>query len=172
MTTPTATDRLAFRELDAADVPALAAIMQDAAAMVAYEGPFSDDEVHGWLARQRERYAHDGFGLWAVTRTDTGQMIGQCGLTWQDVEEERVLEVGYLFRRDQWHRGYASQAALACRDYAFAALGAPVVHAIVRDTNLASMNVAIRIGMTARRRFVKHYRGVNMAHIDFAVNRS
>jgi RimJ/RimL family protein N-acetyltransferase len=171
MTTPAPTVRLAFRELTDADLPALAAILRDPVAMKAYERAFTDEEVRGWLENQRRRYAHDGHGLWAVVRRDTGDVIGDCGLTWQDVSNDRVLEVGYHFLRAQWHRGFAAEAALACRDHAFTSLGAPAVHAIVRDTNLASMNVAIRCGMTARHRFVKHYRGVDMPHIDFAVYR-
>jgi len=172
MAVPPPTSRLRFRELGSGDLPALAAILQDPVAMVAYEGPFSDAEVGDWLDHQRERYARDGHGLWAVLLRGSGEFVGQCGLTWQDVDGERVLEVGYHLLRAQWHHGYASEAARACCDHAFTVLGAPVVHAIVRDTNLASMNVAIRCGMTARRSFVKHYRGIDMAHIDFAVRRT
>lgn len=165
------TSRLALRELTADDLPALRAILQDAETMTAYEGPFDDSEVDDWLARMRARYAEDGFGLWAVVLRRSGEVIGQCGLTWQRISGERVLEVGYLFRRSHWHRGYATEAAAACRDYAFEALGAERVYAQVRDTNLPSMNVAIRLGMTVRSRFVKHYRGVDMPHLAFAVDR-
>jgi len=169
---PSPTSRLVFRELVPDDLPALSAMLQDPAVMVAYEGPFSDAEVQGWLDRQRELYATVGHGLWALTLAKTGEFVGECGLTWQDVEGDRVLEVGYHLLAAQWHRGFATEAARACRDHAFAVLDAPAVHAIVRDTNLASMNVAIRCGMTARRRFVKHYRGIDMPHIDFAVSHS
>lgn len=166
------TERLRLRELTADDLPALRAILQDAETMTAYEGPFDDAEVDDWLARMRDRYAEDGFGLWAVVLRESGEMIGQCGLTWQWIDEERVLEVGYLFQRAHWHRGYATEAAAACRDYAFETLGAERVYAQVRDTNLPSMNVAIRLGMTVRSRFVKHYRGVDMPHLAFAVDRT
>ena len=87
--------------------------------MYAYEGALSDDEAQAWLDRQMERYARDGFGLWAVVLKETGAMIGQCGLTYQDADGVRVVEVGYLFRRSFWHRGYATEAARVCRDYAF-----------------------------------------------------
>jgi len=139
--------------------------------MTAYEGPFSDQEVGAWLDRQLDNYRRDGHGLWAVVLAGTGEMIGQCGITRQRVEDEPVLEVGYLFNRQHWHQGYATEAARACRDWAFSALGAPRVYAIVRDTNLASMNVAIRLGMTVRTSFVKHFRGVDMPHFAFAVDR-
>lgn len=165
------TDRLTLRELTAEDLPALRAILQDPETMTAYEGAFSDAEVDAWLHRMLERYA-EGRGLLAVELTETGQVIGQCGITWQHIADERVQEVGYLFNRAHWHRGYATEAAAACRDYAFASLGADRVYAQVRDTNIASMNVAIRLGMTVRARFVKHYRGIDMPHLAFAVDRA
>lgn len=164
------TARLVMDEMTDADLPALRAILQDPAAMVAYEGAFSKAETAAWLRRMRQRYADDGFGLWAVRRN--GEMIGQCGITRQPIEDDEVLEVGYLFRRDQWHRGFALEAATAARDWAFETLDAPAVWAKIRDTNLASMNVAIRLGMTVRRRFVTRYRGVDMPHLGFAIDRA
>ena len=56
------------------------------------------------------------------------------------------LEVGYLFNRAFWRHGYATEAAAAIRDRAFTDLAASEIWAQVRDTNLASMNVAIRLG--------------------------
>lgn len=166
-----ATQRLTLRRMHNTDLADLSAILQDAETMVAYEGPFSDAEVRGWLERMQERDRTDGFSMWAVQLEGVGPMIGQCGVTWQSIGDERVIEVGYLFNRAHWHRGYATEAARACRDWAFRELDTDRVHSIIRDTNLASMNVAIRNGMTVRRRFVKHYRGVDMPHFDFAIDR-
>lgn len=139
--------------------------------MVAYEGPFEDDEVQAWLSRQQARYDDDGFGLWAVERRADDEVIGQCGLTRQSGSGEDVIEVGYLFRTDAWGRGYATEAASGCVQHAFDTMQTDAVHAQIRDTNLASMNVAIRLGMTVRGRFVKNYRGVVMPHLDFAISR-
>lgn len=164
------TSRLQLRELTEQDLPALSAIMQDAETMTAYEGAFDDAMVRAWLERNLTRYRTDGFGLWAVELKETGEVIGQCGLTVQHILDADVVEVGYLFNRRFWHRGFAVEAATACRDHAFTQLGVPRVWAQVRDTNLASMNVAIRLGMTVRGRFVKHYRGVDMPHLAFAVD--
>lgn len=97
-------------------------------------------------------------------------MIGQCSLSWQDADlGEPVLEVGYLFKRKHWRRGYAAEAARACRDYAFNVLHAPQVYSIIRDTNAASQNVAKRNGMTLTSCFTKHYRGVDMPHLAYSV---
>ena len=165
------TQRLALRELTQEDFGALCKIMQDEETMYAYEGAFTDGEVQEWLDRQLTRYEKYGFGLWAVLLKETGELIGQCGLTMQPWKEQEVLEVGYLFRRDCWHKGYATEAAVACREYAFNVLNADEVCSIIRDTNLASQGVAKRNGMTPGDTWVKHYRGVDMPHIRYVVKK-
>jgi [ribosomal protein S5]-alanine N-acetyltransferase len=165
------TERLLLREMTEADYDALAAILQDAQTMYAYEGAFTDTETREWLDRQLIRYREDGFGLWAVILKETGEMIGQMGITMQPVEDEQLPEIGYLFNRAYWHKGYAAEAATACRCYAFDVLRIPEIYSIIRDTNIPSMNVAIRNGMTIRKRFVKHYRGVDMPHFLFGVRK-
>ena len=165
------TQRLLLREMTQVDYFALAEILQDRVAMFAYEHAFSDEETQTWLDRMRERYAKDGFGLWAVVCKETGEMIGQCGLTWQNYEGERVLEIGYLFQRKHWKKGYAIEAARACKHYAFETLHVNEVFSIIRDNNVASMNVAIRNGMTIRGTFIKHYYGIDMPHFAFSVRK-
>ena len=164
-------ERLFLRPLAQADYADLAEILQNPEVMVAYEGPFDDGEVQAWLDRQLSRYAQDSIGLWAVIEKDTASFAGQCGLTWQDVEGERVLEIGYLFKQSHWHKGYATEAAVACKRYAFDVLDAPEVCSIIRDTNDASRRVALRNGMQPVRHFTKHYRGVDMPHTVFAITR-
>jgi len=161
------TSRLILRKMTLDDLPDLASMLEDAQAMFAYEGPFSDDEVRAWLDWQFANYQEFGFGLWAVILD--AQMIGQCGITWQNIDGMRRPEIGYHIKRAFWHQGYATEAAAACRDYAFDELGMDEIFCQIRDTNIASMNVAIRIGMTIRSRFVKTYRGVVMPHYAFSV---
>ena len=158
------TERLYLREMGQSDFTSLCKIMQDQETMYAYEGAFSYSEVQEWLDRQIRRYQKWGFGLWAVILKETGGMIGQCGLTMQPWKEEEVLEIGYLFNRRFWHKGYAVEAARACKQYAFETLNAKEVCSIIRDTNIASQNVAIRNGMTMTDSWTKHYRGVDMPH--------
>ena len=165
------TERLVLREMVPGDFDALCRTLRDAEAMRAYEGAFSDAEVRAWLDRQLARYRDDGIGLWAVELKEIGKFIGQCGLTWQDFDGGRVMEVGYLFERAFWHNGYATEAARACRDHAFDVLGADEVFSIVRDTNEASLAVAHRNGMRQCGALVKHYRGVRMPHLVLSVTR-
>lgn len=165
------TERLYLRELRQADSDSLRKILQDEQTMYAYEGAFDDKEVQNWLDKQIENYRRDGFGLWAVILKETDEMIGQCGLTWQDFAGQKVLEIGYLFQRAFWHNGYAIEAAKACKTYAFENLQAEEVFSIIRDTNTASQKVAERNGMTRSGEFVKHYRGAAMPHYVYSVQK-
>jgi len=162
------TQRLILREMMQGDYPALAAILQDEQTMYAYEGAFTQSETQAWLDKNLARYRDDGIGLWAVILKDGGSMIGQAGLTWQEVNGRRVAEVGYIFNHVYWGEGYAIEAAIACKEYGFSRLGLNEIYSTIRDTNIASMNVAIRNGMLIRERFIKHYRGIDMPHYAFS----
>lgn len=165
------TERLYLREMNQNDFDSLCKILQDEEVMYAYEGAFSDDEVQEWLDRQIARYQKWGFGLWVAILKDSDQMIGQCGLTMQPWKDNEVLEIGYLFQRGYWHKGYATEAAMACKKYAFEILNADEVCSIIRDTNIPSQNVAIRNGMVKTDCWTKHYKGVDMPHFRYvAVN--
>ena len=165
------TERLVLRRLTPADYGALCAMLQDPQVMYAYEGAFDAQQVRDWLERQLARYAEPGLGWNGVLLKSSGALIGQCGLTWQQIPQGRVLEVGYMFCKEHWHRGYAAEAAAACRRYAFEVLGAEEVYSIIRDTNAPSRAVAVRGGMQWAGRFVKHYRGVDMPHDIYVLRR-
>lgn len=163
------TERLYLREMNQDDFDALCKILQDEEVMYAYEGAFSNDEVQEWLDRQIARYQIWGFGLWAVILKETDEMIGQCGLTMQPWKDEEVLEIGYLFQRRYWHKGYATEAAAACKQYAFETLDADEVCSIIRDTNIPSQNVARRNDMVKTDCRIKLYKGVDMPHYRYIV---
>ena len=165
------TERLYLREMNPSDFESLCKILQDEDAMYAYEGAFSDSEVQEWLDRQISRYQKWNFGLWAVILKETDEMIGQCGLTMQPWKEDEVLEIGYLFERQYWHNGYATEATIACKKYAFEKLDADEVCSIIRDSNIASQKVALRNGMIKMDTWTKHYKGVDMPHYRYVVYR-
>ena len=88
----------------------------------------------------------------------------------RNIIEGRVRK-SVLFRKEFWHKGFATEAAIACKEYAFQELNFDEVYSIIRDSNVASQNVARRNGMVEVDTLVKHYRGVEMPHIVFRVSR-
>lgn len=98
-------------------------------------------------------------------------MIGQCGITMQEYKTAQVPEIGYLLAHKYWHKGYAVEAATACREYGFNTLKFDELYSIIRDTNIASQKVALRNGMNPIDSIVKHYRGVDMPHLVYCVRK-
>ena len=165
------TERLHLREMTRDDFPLLCKHLQDADVMYAYEHAFSDAEIWEGIETQFRRYEKDGFGVMSVILKESGELIGQCGLSMQPCEDEELLEIGYIFQKKYWHKGYATEAAIACREYAFIELDADEVFSLIRATNIASQNVAKRNGMSIRREYIKHYCGIDMPHYVFSVRK-
>ena len=167
------TERLLIREMQQSDFDALCRILCDEEVMrAAYESAFSPDEAQNWLNRHLKRYEDYGFGLWAVVLKETNEMIGQCGLTLQQWKEKELLEIGYLFQKAYWHRGYAAEAAIACREYAFTVLDADSVCSMIRDTHIASQNVAVRNGMKIIDKAAKNFRNTEMNFFLYSAERT
>ena len=166
------TARLVLREMTMDDLPAMRAIVQDEQTMYAWGHAWSEEDTVAGLEKQIRAYQEDGYGRWAVVLKETGAVIGMCGLLWWETDKEKVPEIGYLFNRAYWHNGYAAEAAVACKKYAFDVLGFDEVFSLIKDNNYPSMNVAIRMGMFVRGRYIKHYRGVDMPHYIFSARKS
>ena len=141
------TERLFLREMTMDDFDALYAVLSDAEIMQHYPYTFDEERVRSWIERNMDRYKEDGFGLWAVCLKDTGEMIGDCGLTLQNIDGQMLPEIGYHIRRDQQRKGYAKEAAAAVRDWAFQNTEYPALYSYCKYTNVGSFKTAESIGM-------------------------
>ena len=141
------TERLILREMDHNDYDALYAVLADSDIMEHYPYTFDEARVRSWIARNIERYQTDGFGLWAVVLKETGEMIGDCGITMQLIHGTMQPEVGYHIRADQQRKGYASEAAAGCIRWAFANHDFSAVYSYMRYTNIPSQRTAMKNGM-------------------------
>lgn len=142
------TERLILRTMKSEDHSALAKVLCDEAAMIHYPKAFSEKQVHEWIARNQLRYEQDGHGLWTVVLKATNEIMGDCGLTYQRVDGVDELEIGYHIIPRYWKQGFATEAAAACRDYAFNTLNANRVISWTNPSNLASRKVSEKNGMT------------------------
>ena len=92
------TKRLLLREMNPDDDQALFLVFGDLETMRHYPYIFDGQHVRDLIERNRNRYEEKGFGLWAVCLKDTGEVIGDCGLTLQNIEGEILPEIGYHIR--------------------------------------------------------------------------
>jgi RimJ/RimL family protein N-acetyltransferase len=142
------TERLTFRRLSKADADWWMGYINDAIAirfMPFTQGSRADCEA--MIKRSLDRYDQDGSGLHALVTTD-GTLVGQCGLLTQEVDGVAELEVGYHLHPAHWGNGYASEAAIACKAFAFAEGLVPSVISLIDPGNALSQAVARRNGMT------------------------
>lgn len=161
------TPRLVLREFSASDADALSLVLSDPEAMRFYPAPFDRGGVEEWIARNLRRYAEDGFGLWAMVLRASGEMVGDCGLTLQNIESTNEIEIGYHVRRDLWGQGFATEATRACRDYGFARLPVNRLISLIRPLNLQSRRVAEKNGMTVWKEIVWR----NLPHLVYRIER-
>ena len=141
------TERLFLREMTEADYDALYAVLADREIMAHYPYVFDEARVRAWIERNRNRYKDNGFGLWAVCLKETGEMIGDCGLTLQPIDGNMLPEIGYHIRRDCQRKGYAREAAAAVRDWAFTHTPYDALYSYCKYTNVPSFRTAEAIGM-------------------------
>jgi nicotinamidase-related amidase/RimJ/RimL family protein N-acetyltransferase len=112
-----------------------------------YRAAFNGQHVNDWIERNMNRYRKDGFGLWAVCLKETGELIGDCGLTLQNIHGEILPEIGYHIRRDCQRKGYTGEAAKAVCSWAFRNTDYRALYSCCKYTNVPSVKTAESIGM-------------------------
>lgn len=132
----------------AEDFDLIRSLLSDPVVMRYYPHPKSHDEVRRWIESTLRSYAEHGHALWILELRESGEFIGDCGLTWQPVDGDRFLEVGYRLLPEYQGKGFATEAAAACLRFAFERLEAEHVVAIINPENTPSRRVAERLGMT------------------------
>jgi len=140
------TERLYLREMTEDDFEALNKVLADSDIMQHYPYAFDEARVRNWIQRNMERYRIFGFGLWAVCLKETGEMIGDCGLTMQLINGQIKPEIGYHIRADKQRKGYAKEAAAAVRDWTFHNTPFNVIYSYMKHTNLPSYKTAMSWG--------------------------
>ncbi len=139
------TERLRLRCYVREDAAALFDVFADPDARRFYPQMADPAAIDDWISWNLRVYEAFGFGLWVVEPKDAPRLIGDCGLTYQDVEGRELLEIGYHTHAAERGKGYATEAARAVLSYALDTLGADFVCSKVHPANTASRTVAGRI---------------------------
>ena len=141
------TRRLLLREMKPDDFQSLFLVLSDPETMCHYPYTFDGQHVKDWIERNINRYQKDGFGLWAVCLKETSEMIGDCGLTLQNINGTILPEIGYHIRRDCQRMWYVGEAAKAVRNWAFRNTDYPALYSYCKYTNVPSIKTAESFGM-------------------------
>ncbi len=141
--------RLLVREISEKDQDDLYQILGDPEVMkFSVHGPDTREGILKFIEVTKKRYDRDGVAQWAVIEKATGNFIGECGISVQTIDGVKEYEIGYRFARPYWGQGYATEAAIACRDYGISTLGLNRFISIIESENERSIRVAEKVGMT------------------------
>jgi len=131
------------------DIDAMLRIFTDPLVIASFGiAPFERHQMKQWVQRNLSHQNEFGYGLFSVILKCNNLLVGDCGLEHTVVDGEMVTELGYDFLSDYWHKGLATEAAKAVRDYAFTELRLPSLVSLIRVGNDRSKGVAERVGMT------------------------
>ena len=144
-------ERLVLRRLTMDDFDAVRRIHSDPEVMWVYGGVFSENSSREWMQRNLDRYVRDGVGFFAVTLKTNRELIGCGGIIMQETDQGIEPEIGYQMRRDQQGKGYATEMARACMEYAFETLKSDHIISLIRPDNMPSRRVAEKNGLAVDR---------------------
>jgi RimJ/RimL family protein N-acetyltransferase len=144
------TSRLILQVWTQADLDALFEIMRDARVMryLADGKPFTFEQVRDFLIWAENYQKENNFCRWKVIEKTSGEIIGSCGFARPQGTDE--VELGYLLAQKAWGKGFATEAASACKVYGFGKLGFREIIAMTDLENAASQKVLEKIGFAQR----------------------
>ncbi len=141
--------RLGFRNWKPEDLEPFAALCADPEVMEFFPSVKTREETQEFIERSMAHFAKYGYGWFAVELLDSKEFIGFIGLAHPRFESffTPCMEIGWRLAKEHWNKGYATEGATACLNYAFTTLGASEVYSFTAKTNLRSENVMQKIGM-------------------------
>ena len=144
------TKRLVLRKWTNADCEALFEILQDAEVVRDIDDgkPFSLEKTREFLDAMEKADRQNGFARWKVVEKASGEIAGSCGFG--HLPETGEIELGYLFARKHWGKGFAGEIAEAAVSYGFNNLGFREIIALTAPENIVSQKVLKKIGFEKR----------------------
>lgn len=161
------TKRLRLREYTQNDFDCLKAVISDPETMKYYEKPYDDEGVNRWINWCIKSYADNGFGLWAIELKETGQFIGDCGLSLQNIDGEILPEIGYHINKNFWRKGYAKEAGIGVKEWAFENTKYTKLYSYMTKDNIPSSKTALSIGL----KFLKEYNDKGTPHLVYMIEK-
>ena len=142
------TKRLILREMTDEDYSSLQKVISDPETMKYYPEPYNEAGVSRWIRWCKASYEKRGFGLWAVILKENGEMIGDCGVSMQTIDDELKPEIGYHLNKNYHRQGIGKEMTQAVRDYFFEHFDYDEVYSYMNEDNLPSYKTAEANGMT------------------------
>lgn len=169
MDTVLTSERLIFKRINKNDFKNISEMLKDPEVMYAWEKGFTSEEVELWIDKRLKGYEEFGYDYFLAIDKSTKKVVGQIGLLDEVISGEHFTGLGYILKKEFWHKGYALEGAKAMIDFAFSVLGKEKVIATIRPENEASLKVAKKLKMNLESEFIKVYKGKEMKHLVYSI---
>lgn len=149
--------RLGFRNWQESDIEMMAQINSDKDVMEFFPAIQSVKQTRDFVKRMQKQFAEKDFCYFAVDKLEDYRFIGFIGLSEQNYEADFTpcIDIGWRIKREEWGKGFATEGAKRCIDYAFYDLSLKKIYAVAPVVNAKSEHIMKKIGMRKTKEF-KH----------------
>ena len=141
------TERLILRPFQNNDIASAYSLFSDPIVMqFSLNGPYSEEKSRIFIEQCMLKSKNNEPSLLAVIDKKSNQLIGSCGFFPQTIQGMAELELGYRLLTHYWGKGFATEAAIAMKTYAFNEMNLTRLISLIETENIASIRVAEKNG--------------------------
>ncbi|WP_342275553.1 GNAT family N-acetyltransferase [Spiroplasma endosymbiont of Cantharis lateralis] len=159
--------KLSYKKMSIEDYQDIADMLLNKKVMKAWEHDFNEKDVHAWIKKQQKRYLENELGYKLITDSENNLVVGQAGITLQEVNGNIVYEIGYIIKYEFWKKGYATKAVSDLLKTAKNKYGLKQVYSLIKYDNLISQKVVLKNDFIKIGEFNKIYNEKEMKHFIF-----
>ncbi len=142
-------ERLGFRNWEEKDKPKMTVINSDSKVMEFFPSIPNKEQTEQFVDRMKKQFSENGFCYFAVDKLENNEFIGFIGIAEQNFKSDFTpcVDIGWRLSQKEWGKGYATEGAKKCLDYAFNIIGLKIIKSICPIINDKSERVMEKLGM-------------------------
>ncbi|MEO4006668.1 GNAT family N-acetyltransferase [Flavobacterium sp. CAU 1735] len=147
--------RLGFRNWDINDIDKMHEINSDEKVMQFFPSLPSKEQTAEFIARMMHQFQNKGFCYFAVNKLENNEFIGFIGLAEQTYQADFTpcVDIGWRIKSSEWNKGFATEGAKRCLDYAINDLKLENIFSIAPKVNVKSEHIMVKIGLIKQYEF-------------------
>ena len=149
-------ERLGFRNWESSDIEPMSEINSNEKVMEFFSRTQTKEQTIEFIDRMQKQFAEKGYCYFAVDKLEDNVLIGFIGINLQTFESDFTpcIDIGWRLKSSEWNKGYATEGAKRCLEYASKDLGIKKVYSISPMVNLKSEKIMVNIGMKKVKHFI------------------
>lgn len=162
--------RLGFRNWEKEDLEEFSKLNADSEVMAYFPKILTEQETTYFMIRLQKHFLEKGYTYFACEELETKDFIGFIGLAYQKYQSDftPAIDIGWRLKKSAWGKGYATEGAKRCLEYAFNHLKISKIVAVCPLINVKSEQVMMKIGMKRKGEF-NHSKLMNYPDLEKCV---